>query len=80
MRLGALRAAAMPIAQAAVAATIAWVLARHLIGHPRPFFAPISSVVALSLTGGRRWRRAVELVAGVSIGIFVGDVLVHEIG
>ncbi len=75
-----LRVAAVPILQAAVAAAIAWEVATRLVGHERPFFAPVSSVVALALTGGQRNRRAVELVAGVTIGILVADVLVHEIG
>ncbi len=53
-------------------------MATDLIGHQRPFFAPIAAVV--SLNGARRMRRAVELVVGVSVGVGVGDLLISVIG
>ncbi|HEY3189734.1 MAG TPA: hypothetical protein VGJ70_19750, partial [Solirubrobacteraceae bacterium] len=34
-----LAASALPIAQTALAAALAWLVARELIGHQRPFFA-----------------------------------------
>jgi uncharacterized membrane protein YgaE (UPF0421/DUF939 family) len=79
-RVAAVRAAAMPILQCAVAAGLAWFVAHNLIGHPRPFFAPISATIALGLAPGRRSRRAVELTLGVAFGIAVGDLLVSVIG
>jgi uncharacterized membrane protein YgaE (UPF0421/DUF939 family) len=53
-------------------------VATDLIGHQRPFFAPIAAVV--SPNGARRMRRAVELVVGVSVGVGVGDLLISVIG
>ena len=79
-RVAALRAAAMPIAQCAIAAGIAWFVAHDLVGHTTPFFAPISATIALGLAPGRRSRRAIELTLGVAFGIAVGDVLVSVIG
>jgi uncharacterized membrane protein YgaE (UPF0421/DUF939 family) len=79
-RVDALRAAAMPILQCAIAAGVAWFVAHNLIGHVTPFFAPISATIALGLAPGRRSRRAVELTLGVAFGIAVGDVLVSLIG
>jgi uncharacterized membrane protein YgaE (UPF0421/DUF939 family) len=79
-RVAAVRAAAMPILQCAVGAGLAWFIAHNLIGHPRPFFAPIAATIALGLAPGRRSRRAVELTLGVAFGIAVGDVLVSVIG
>jgi uncharacterized membrane protein YgaE (UPF0421/DUF939 family) len=73
-------ATARPILQAAVAASLAWLFATEVVGHATPFFAPISAVITLGLTVGQRRRRAIELAAGVSVGIFIADVLVRAIG
>ena len=71
---------ARPILQSSVAAALAWLFATELIGHPQPFFAPISAVITLGLTVGERRRRAVELAIGVSVGIAIADLLVAGIG
>lgn len=71
---------ARPILQGAVAASAAWLLARELLGHEQPFFAPISAVITLGLTYGERRRRAVELAIGVAVGIAIADLLVAGIG
>ncbi|MEV4106126.1 FUSC family protein [Nonomuraea sp. NPDC049695] len=68
------------IGQCAVGAAIAWLVAKDLLGHSRPFFAPIAVVVCIGVGLGQRLRRVVELVAGVSVGIGVGDLLVSWIG
>ncbi|MDL9945330.1 FUSC family protein [Gordonia sp. ABSL11-1] len=70
----------VPIAQCSLAAGVAWWVAVHVFGHPQPFFAPIAAVISLGLSLGKRWRRTVELVAGVAIGILVGDLLISVIG
>lgn len=70
----------MPIIQCSLAAGIAWWIAVNVFGHTQPFFAPIAAVASLGLSLGKRWRRSVELVAGVTIGILVGDLLVSQIG
>jgi uncharacterized membrane protein YgaE (UPF0421/DUF939 family) len=73
-------ATARPILQASVAASLAWLIATELVGHATPFFAPISAVITLGLTVGQRRRRAIELAIGVSVGIFIADLLVRAIG
>lgn len=70
----------IPIVQCAVAAGLAWALAKHVIGNPQPFFAPIAAVISLGVSLGQRMRRTAELIVGVSIGIGVGDVLISVIG
>lgn len=70
----------IPIVQCAVAAGLAWTIARHVIDHPNPFFAPIAGVIALGVSLGQRLRRALELVVGVSVGVGVGDLLISAIG
>ncbi|HEU4657778.1 MAG TPA: FUSC family protein [Capillimicrobium sp.] len=79
-RLGALRATGLTVVQAAVAAGLAWLLARELLGHAQPFFAPVAAILTLGLSYGQRARRAVEVAVGVALGIFVGDLLVLAIG
>ncbi len=71
---------ALPIAQCSVAAGLAWFVANDLVGHPRPFFAPIAAVISLGVSLGSRLRRAAELVVGVSLGVLVGDLLIASIG
>ena len=68
------------VLQSAVVAALAWTVAKDLLGHPRPFFAPIAAVICVGVALGRRLRRLFELVVGVSVGIGVGDLLVLHIG
>lgn len=77
---GRLRTNVWPVAQSAAAAALAYFIAQVLLGHERPFFAPIAAVICLSVTLGRRTRRAVELVFGVAVGLLVADLLVLTIG
>jgi uncharacterized membrane protein YgaE (UPF0421/DUF939 family) len=69
-----------PLAQAAAAATVAWVIALRIGDHGAPFFAPIAAVVALSFGRGERGRNALRLVFGVCIGIVVGELTVVVLG
>lgn len=66
--------------QAGAAAALAWFVAVDLLHHVRPFFAPISAVIVLGAAAGKRWRRAMEMVVGVALGIAVGDALIAIIG
>ncbi|MFZ3395034.1 aromatic acid exporter family protein [Rhodococcus sp. BL-253-APC-6A1W] len=75
-----LRSSALPIVQCALAAGLAWWVAKDVIHHGTPFFAPIAAVVSLGLSLGARLRRSVELVCGVTVGIGVGDLIVSLIG
>lgn len=77
----ALRYMALPILQCGVAAGVAWMVATRVFNHDRPFFAPIAVIICIGVgLGQRRLRRVVELVMGVSVGIGIGDLLVHVIG
>ncbi len=67
-----LRSALWPIAQTAVAAGLAWYLARDVLGHHNPFFAPIAAAVCLWATNVVRAELAVEMVIGVTLGIGIG--------
>lgn len=61
-----------PIAQTSVAASLAYYVAHSLIGHVQPFFAPIATTVSMSTTTDMRAQRALQLVAGVLLGIGIG--------
>ncbi len=71
---------AFPVLQCALAAGLAWFVANDVFHHHDPFFAPIAAVVSLGLSLGARARRSVELIAGVTVGIGVGDTLIAVIG
>lgn len=73
-------AAGLISVQGAVAAGIAWWIAHSLLHHPRPFFAPISAIIVLDVSEGRRLSKAFQLVLGVALGIAIGDALIYEIG
>ncbi len=68
-----LTASLWPIAQAAGASGIAWLLAHDALGHAQPFFAPIAAAIALSTNNVRRGRRILQMVAGVMLGIAVSE-------
>jgi hypothetical protein len=57
---------ARPILHTSVAAAGAWFVATEIVGHERPFSAPIAAVITLGLTVGERGRRAVEVAIGVA--------------
>ncbi|MGF6882229.1 uncharacterized membrane protein YgaE (UPF0421/DUF939 family) [Nocardia sp. GAS34] len=75
-----LRKSALPILQCALGAAIAWFIAHRLIGHTTPFFAPVAAVISIGVAFGARIRRSVELVAGVSVGILIGDLFISHVG
>jgi uncharacterized membrane protein YgaE (UPF0421/DUF939 family) len=75
-----LRVTGWSIAQCAIAATLAWLIASSLLDHPRPFFAPVAAVVSLGVTHAYRLRRIGELAIGVTIGVGIADLLVRQIG
>jgi len=69
-----------PIVQASAGAALAWFIARDLLGHAMPFFAPVTAMICLGLTYGNRVRRVIELTVGVAIGVSVGDAFVQFFG
>lgn len=68
------------VGQCAVAAGVAWWVAKDLFGHPMPFFAPIAAVVSLGTSYGQRLRRVVEVTVGVAVGVLLGDLATHYLG
>src|SRR5689334_15778983 len=69
-----------PLLQATAAATAAWVLAKHVVHHHEPFFAPVAAVVALNTSLGERGLNALRLLQGVILGIAVGELTLLALG
>ncbi|WP_433538638.1 FUSC family protein [Micromonospora sp. CA-249363] len=78
--LGRLRTYLIVAVQAGVAAALAWVVASQVLGNPEPTFAPAAAVAVIAASLGSRAPRAFELVAGVVLGIGVGDLLIGLFG
>ena len=79
-RVAELRANWLSLVLAALAAAVAWLVARELLGHRQAFFAPVAAILTLGLTAGQRGRRALEIGVGVALGIAIADLLVIGIG
>ena len=79
-RLVRLRSKSWHIGQCAMAAAIAWLIAKDVLGHDTPFFAPIAAVVSLGTSYGQRLRRVAEVTVGVALGVFLADLLVILLG
>jgi len=69
-----------PILQTALAAVAAWYLAVLVGVEHRPAFASIAAVISLGAAFGERRQRAVQLIAGVMLGIVMADLLMRAIG
>jgi uncharacterized membrane protein YgaE (UPF0421/DUF939 family) len=79
-RMTRLKDRAFFVAQCALAAGIAWLLARHLLGHQTPFFAPVAAMLCLGFSFGQRLRRVAEVMVGVAVGVGVADLFVYLFG
>lgn len=65
---------------AATAATVAWLIAADLIGHPDPLFAPSAALIVLGESRGRQLRQTTEIVFGVASGVLVAELLTQALG
>ena len=79
-RLKRVRKRLLPIMQIGLAAGLAYFLARDVAGHPRPFFAPISVVIIIGMTGGDRVAKSVDMALGCILGVLVGDLIFYRLG
>ena len=79
-RFRRVRERAFFIVQCGLGASASWYLAKHLLSHAAPSFAPVTAIVVLGLSYGQRVRRGVELTVGVALGILIGDAFVEVFG
>ncbi|MGW3609076.1 FUSC family protein [Micromonospora sp. NPDC005163] len=66
--------------QAGLAAALAALIAQHLLGPGAHVFAPAAAVGTIATAIGQRARRTFELLAGVGLGIVIGDTLRFFLG
>ncbi|QYF88745.1 aromatic acid exporter family protein [Arthrobacter sp. PAMC25284] len=74
------RNSVMPAAQMTAAAVGAYAFAEYVLGHKGPLFAATSALIALGFSRDPRLRRVMEVGLGCTIGIVVGDLLLHWLG
>ncbi|MEU6075967.1 FUSC family protein [Micromonospora sp. NPDC047074] len=79
-QLRKLRPSLLVAAQAGLAAALAWYVAKDVLHNPQPVFAPAIAVSTIASSIGHRIRRTVYVIAGVTVGIVVADLLVALIG
>lgn len=79
-RVKRVRKRLLPIMQIGLASGFAYFLAHDLAGHPRPFFAPISVVIIIGMTGGDRVSKSVDMALGCILGVLVGDLIFYRLG
>lgn len=77
---GRVRLAVLPVAEAAIAAGVAYYAAQKLLGHELPFFAAVAVWMCLGFTVDRPVRRVAEVAFGVAMGVALGDVFVQLFG
>ena len=79
-RLQRLRQRLLPAIQMGLAAGLAYFIAHEWVGHPQPFFAPISVIIIVGLSGGERISRALDMSLGCVLGVLIGDLLFAPLG
>lgn len=82
VRLGLRRSAnsVLPALKITICAVGAFYFATYVLGHHGPLFAATSAIIALGFSREPRLRRVVEVALGCTIGIAVGDTLLHWLG
>ena len=81
-RLGLRRSAnsVLPAFVMAICAVGAYYFSELVLGHHSPLFAATSAVIALGFSRDPRLRRVLEVGLGCTIGIALGDFLLHLLG
>ncbi|MGP0223984.1 MULTISPECIES: FUSC family protein [unclassified Paenarthrobacter] len=74
------RTSLVPAIQMTVCAVGAYAFAEYVLGHQGPLFAATSSLIALGFSRDPRLRRVIEVGLGCTLGIVVGDLLLHWLG
>lgn len=67
------RGSFVPIVQAALAASAAWLIAAQVLGRYSPIFAPIAAFVCLGFKTDRVPRKVAELGVGATAGVLIGE-------
>ena len=79
-RLRRVRQRLLPSVQMGIAAGLAYFIAHQWVGHPQPFFAPITVVIIVGMSGGDRIARALDMSLGCILGVLIGDLAFAPLG
>src|SRR5699024_4901746 len=61
-------------------AVSAYWVADTLLGHTQPIFAATSALISLGFGGATTVRRTAEVALGCTLGVALGDTLMHWLG
>lgn len=70
----------VPALQMTLAGVGAYVAAEQLLGHDAPIFAAVAALLAMGFTREPRIRKVLEVAVGCTLGVLIGDLLVHAFG
>ncbi|MCC9197472.1 FUSC family protein [Arthrobacter sp. zg-Y820] len=70
----------LPAAQMTVCAVGAYAFAQYVLGHEGPLFAATAALISLGFSREPRTRRVLEVGVGCTLGITVGELLLHVLG
>ncbi len=79
-RLRHLRANLIVLAQAGLAAGLAWILATKVLHNREPVFAPTIALGAVVASQAQRLVRTIQLMGGVVLGVAVGEFFIVLVG
>ncbi|MEV6691037.1 FUSC family protein [Micromonospora sp. NPDC051196] len=74
------------VVEVTLATTASWFVASRLLGGPHgsgdpsAFYAPAAALIVLSQARGVRLRRALRVLAGIAVGVILGEVVVWMFG
>lgn len=68
------------IVQMAFAAAFSYGIAQVVLGHKYPFLAATAAAVSVGVASDVRLRRASEYALGATIGVVIGELMVHFMG
>jgi uncharacterized membrane protein YgaE (UPF0421/DUF939 family) len=74
------RSSVVPAALSALCAVLAYVFAELVLGHEDPLFAATASLISLGFNRDPKVRKVIEVAAGCTLGILIGDLMQTLLG
>ena len=74
------RNSVFPALQMTVCAVGAYAFAEYVLGHEGPLFAATAALISLGFSREPRTRRVLEVGIGCTLGITIGEILLHLLG
>lgn len=74
------RNSVLPALQITICAVGAYAFAEYVLGHEGPLFAATAALISLGFSREPRTRRVLEVGIGCTLGITIGEILLHVLG